>query len=122
MIFVIFWCPDSESLPRCVEDSIICVSVEVRAHCSPLTVHAEEARHLLSRVFYLQGLDMWIWAWPIRCTALDSEPETTEEMPQRTFSGGGGSCGYHAQIPGHQQQHCDHSGLSPGCGTAFPGL
>ena len=34
-------------------------SLEIRAHCSPLTTEAENARHLLPSHIYSQGLDMW---------------------------------------------------------------
>lgn len=60
-----FGCSASESLSRCGEDSTLRVSVEIRAHGSPLTLEtlasqspsSAELRHL-------------ICVWPIRYTAL----------------------------------------------------
>lgn len=47
-----------------------------------------------------------IWPQPIGCTALDSEPETTERVPQRFFSDeGSSSCSHHVQISRYHQQH-----------------
>lgn len=105
------------------EDCTLRVSVEIRAHSSPLTIEVEKARHLLPSLPHLQSLDIWsgfgqsgALPWP--------EPGTTEGVPQRAFSraGGSSSCGRHVQIPGYQQQQGHHSGPSPGCGTSFPGF
>lgn len=54
-----FGCPASESLSRCREDSTLRVSVEIRAHGSPLTLEVEKARHLLPSLLHLQSLDIW---------------------------------------------------------------